>query len=89
MTEGNSMTDGQPLHEISTGGDIMKSLAPGAFGVTITTTDVKAGFNNIETVALQSADGGTLFAEHHQLGTLTMGSNPIQDIPPGETQTRP
>ena len=87
MTEGNSMTDGQPTQE-SHAPDIMTPIGAGAFGVQVTTNDVKAGFNNIETVHLPSPDGDSLFAEHHQIGVLSV---PVvtQDVPPGETKAQP
>lgn len=83
MADGNNMTDGQPTREISTNGNIMQPLAPGAFGVTETTTDVKAGMGNIETVSLAAPDGSSVFCEHHQLGVLPVTAV-AQDIPPGE-----
>lgn len=88
MTDGNNATDGQPTREISTGGDIMQSLAPGAFGVTITANDVKAGMGNIQNVTLIGSDGNSIFAEHHQLGVLPM-PNLAQDVPPGEKSAKP
>lgn len=83
MAEGNSQTDGQPTRDISTNDNIMQPLAPGAFGVTETTTDVKAGMGNIETVPLAAPDGSSIFCEHHQLGVLPV-TMPVQDVPPGE-----
>lgn len=88
MADGNNMTDGQPTREMSTGGDIMKPLTPGAFGVMITTTDVDAGFGNIKPVTLQAPDGDKIFCEHHQLGILSVPTIP-QDVPPGEAQAKP
>jgi hypothetical protein len=79
IVDGNSSSDGQPMYNTHAE-NVMDSIAPGAFGVTETTTDVKAGMGNIETVTLTSADDGTsIFAEHHQLGVLNT-SPPAQDF---------
>lgn len=89
MSDGFS-NQGVPAQEFSAR-DIMTPLGSSSaqdFGVPITTNDVKAGFNNIETVTLQASDGTTMFAEHLQLGVLSTPA-PGQDVPPGETQARP
>ena len=83
MSDGNSQT---PLPEstISSDHHIMAPLA-GGFGPMVTTSDVKAGMGNIESVSLTAPDGSSIMAEHHQLGLLVPQA-PTQDIPPGETK---
>jgi hypothetical protein len=87
MSEGNSQTDGQPTQAASAP-DIMAPIGAGAFGVQITTTDVVGGMGNVKTVTLNDPDGQPFFAEHHQLGVMSVGAV-TQDVPPGETQAKP
>lgn len=89
MSDGFS-NEGLPTQQLAAK-DIMSPLGSSnaqEFGVPITTTDVKAGFNNIETVTLQAPDGSAIFCEHHDLGILSVPAIP-QDVPPGETQAKP
>lgn len=79
QVDGNSQSDGQPAQEVHAT-NIMDSLAPGAFGVTETTSDVNAGIGNVEHKMMTPSDGSMgAFVEHHLLGSISTAP-PQQDF---------
>ncbi len=87
MSDGNSMA---PVPEPNAGSrHVMEPVgAIDGFGPIVTTSDVKAGMGNVAMVSLQGSDGSGIYAEHHQVGVMSVPA-PTQDVPPGESAAKP
>jgi len=65
----NAANDQATQHESNGSRGILDGFAPGAFGVMVTTTDVKA-MPGIPTIVLLNSDEGNIMAEHHNINML-------------------
>ena len=80
MSDGNNMTDGQPTKQVSTNGNILQPLAPGAFGVMQTTHPIVAGTPSEPTIQVLTGPEGAIAVECHPLRVMPVAV-PGQDNP--------